>query len=77
VARRPRETEEQKVARLLRENAPRALEILAETMEDDTLKPELRIQCCKEILSRYDKDGGEGEGTVRVELCGETQEYAK
>lgn len=72
----PKLTEEEKLGRLLRRNAPRALKIMAETMVDDSVKPELRIQCCKEILTRYDREEGEGGSTaIRVELKGEAQAY--
>jgi len=74
----PKVTEEEKLGRLLRRNAPRALKIMAETMVDESVKPELRIQCCKEILTRYDREGEETGGTaIRVELKGETEEYAR
>ena len=74
----PKVTEEEKLGRLLRRNAPRALKIMAETMVDESVKPELRIQCCKEILTRYDREGEEAGGTaIRVELKGETEEYAR
>ncbi len=71
------ESEEQKLGRLLRKTAPRALQIMADTMADDSVKPELRIQCCKEILTRYDREEGESGGTIRVELKGEAEDYAR
>lgn len=72
-----KETEEEKLGRLLRKTAPRALKIMAATMADDSVKPELRIQCCKEILTRYDREEGDSGGTIRVELGSEAESYAR
>ena len=46
-------------------------------MEDDSVKPELRIQCCKEILTRYDREEGENCGAICVEMKGEAEDFAK
>lgn len=56
MPKKAKETEEEKLGRLLRKNASKALKIMAATMEDDSVKPELRIQCCKEILTRYARE---------------------
>lgn len=77
MPRKPKESQEDSFGRLLRKTAPRALKIIAAAMEDESIKPELRIQCCKEILTRYDREGEEGGEMIRVELKGEAEDYAK
>ncbi|MBP1559336.1 MAG: hypothetical protein J6B40_07225 [Oscillospiraceae bacterium] len=77
MPKKAKETEEEKLGRLLRKNASKALKIMAATMEDDSVKPELRIQCCKEILTRYDREEGESCGTICVEMKGEAEDFAK
>ncbi len=68
------------VQEILQESGPLALRIMVEAMQDSELKPELRIQCCKEILARaYGKGLHEEEGhdAVKVELAQELGELAK
>ncbi|MBR5559000.1 MAG: hypothetical protein IKU72_01990 [Oscillospiraceae bacterium] len=73
-----RESSADSFGRLLRKTAPRALKFMAATMEDESVGVDLRIKCCKEILSRYDREEVEADGgTIRVELKGEAEDYAK
>ena len=51
-------------------------------MKDETVKPELRINCANEILNRvYGKPtqpiDGEMDNRITVTLAGEVKEYAK
>jgi len=77
MPRRSKETPEESFDHLLRKTAPKALKIIASIMEDESIKPELRIQCCKEILTRSDREEGESGEVIRVELKGEAEDYAK
>jgi hypothetical protein len=77
MPKRAKEPKEDSFGRLLRKTAPKALKIIAAAMEDESIKPELRIQCCKEILTRYDREEDQGSEVIKVELKGEAEEYAK
>ncbi len=73
-------TEQERVQDILQKSGPLALRIMVEAMQDEELKPELRIQCCKEILARAYGKGTHDEEVqeaIKVELSQEISELAK